>query len=76
MGTITTTESVKMKFGTDAGTRINLQVSDIVADLTGETVSNAMNSMIERAVLADSQGNLAALAEGASKITVKEEELF
>lgn len=77
MGT-TVKKELKMKWQTDAGNDVGINLEDPLDNLESETVSTAMDEIIAQNVLQDSAGNAASMSVTASIVetTVEEKILF
>lgn len=69
-------EKLELGFGTEAGTKANVNLKSPKADLTAETVMTAMETMAGKGVLMDSKGNLVTDVLGARIVRTLQEVLF
>ena len=74
----TVSKELKMKWQTEAGDDIGVNLNEPLDTLDSETVLNAMNAIIDQNVLQDGNGNAAAITVAASIVetTVNETVLF
>ena len=72
----TITNSLEMTFQASAGSNVKVTLYDQKADLTSETVLEAMNNMVALEVLVNADGHLMDGAYGAKTIQKIENILF
>lgn len=75
MSTIVSEKAV-LGFGTDVDSKVNVTLYDPKSDLTAETVSTAMDTVVGMDVLQDKDGNPVSVALSAKKVTTTEQSWF